>query len=806
MKISYNWLKEYIDINVKAEELADILTMLGFEVEEIIDNSKKYDGFLIAYVDKKVPHPDADKLSMCTVSYNDNTQTVVCGAPNVKEGQKVVLGLSGAIVPSAGFKLSKRSIRGIESNGMICSKSELELGEDSDGIWELESDAPIGTNLSDYLGLNDIIFDIFITPNRSDGNSHYGIARELSKYFQKPINFPDINIKENTQVRKEKVKIENEDDYNCPRYTARVIRNIKSGITPDWMKNRLISIGLRPISPVVDITNYVMMELGNPLHAFDLNKIKDKKIIIKGAANNSKFISLDGKERILDDSMLMINDGEKPIAIAGVMGGQNSEINEETTDILLEVAYFNPSSIRRTGRKLAIQSDSSYRFERGVDYNNLELVANRASKLILEICGGDVNNEIIDIYPNKIEDKIIKLRYDRVNQILGTNLNDEDIKSAIKLINFEIIKENEDYLLIKSPSFRVDINTEIDIIEDIAIILNYDEIKPQFHSSIDFNGDSIPELLSLPKLRNKISRYLINNKYNEILTQNQIDPDSAILITDNPVLIANPLGQELSYMRPSIVPSMIKVIARNLNLNNNRLHLFEIGKTFSYAHPKENTFVSGYKESEELCIAITGFNNDKQWSIKDRDLDFYDLKGELENFLSYLSIDKLKFKNSKTESKIFGANSLGIFLKKKQIGIFGEISKSYLKKFKIDKNILVISMDLSELYQINIPISKFNPISPYPIVERDLSFMVDRAVLSEKLSNEIIQSGGKFINNVYIFDVYEGKNIDNDKKSIAFNIKFASKDKTLTDEEIEPSIKKIIKNIESKFGAILRDN
>lgn len=806
MKISYNWLKDYIDLNVEPHLLAEVLTMLGFEVEEIIDNAKKYEGFIIAHVDSKIPHPDADKLSLCTVSYNNNSQTVVCGAPNVEAGQKIVLGLSGATVPSAGFQLSKRKIRGIESNGMICSKSELNLGEDSNGIWVLDENAPVGTNLSEYLKLNDLIFDIFITPNRSDGNSHIGIARELSKYYNKPLNIPNIKLKESNFQTKDNISITIENTTDCPRYIGRVIKGINKAQTPDWIKSRLTAIGLRPISPVVDITNYVMMETGNPLHAFDLNKLQNNKIIIKNANQNEKFISLDDKERELNDSMLMINDGVKPIAIAGVMGGLNSEISDETQDVMIEVAYFNPSSVRATSRKLAIQSDSSYRFERGVDYNNLEFTANRACQLILEICGGELAKDIVDIYPNQIPNKEINLRFDRVNKILGTTLTNNDIIESINKLKFEILNQNTESLIILSPSFRVDINTEIDIIEDIAISLNYDNMTPQFNTTIDFSGDPIPEKLSLPLLRNQISSFLINNGFNESLTQNQIDPDSAKLITDNPVLIANPLGQELSYMRPSLIPSMLKVIARNLNLNNNNLSLFEIGNIYSYAHENEDTFVNGYKEKQELCLALVGNTNSKQWGINDSEYDFYDLKGTLENLLKSLRISSLKFKSPKQASNLFNSNSLGIFIKKKQIGTFGEISKSYLKKLKIDKNVLILNLDLTELYQIDIPNAKYSKISPYPIVERDLAFLVDKSIQAEKLLNEINQSGGKYIAETNIFDLYQGKNIDENKKSIAFNLKFSSPDKTLTDEEIDPNIKKIIKNIQNKFKAILRDN
>ncbi|MDC1069080.1 phenylalanine--tRNA ligase subunit beta, partial [Candidatus Kapabacteria bacterium] len=424
MKLSYNWLKELTGTKSSPQELGEKLTMLGFELEEIKDYNKIYNGFITARVVKKEAHPDADKLSLCTVEYNGISQTVVCGAPNVDANQTIILGLEGAVVPSAGFSLSKRNIRGVESNGMICSKSELELGEDHSGIWVLPEDTPIGIPLAKFVELDDVMIDVFITPNRADGASHIGIAREICAKEGLKLNLPQTEL-QNIDSDNTDVKIEIENPDNCSRYSALVLSEVKVVDSPQWLKNRLKVIGLRPRNLIVDATNYVMMECGNPLHAFDLGKLASKEIIVKNATDNLKFKSLDEKDRLLDSEMLTINDKEKPIAIAGVMGGFNSEIDETTQSILIESAYFKPSIVRKTSRKLSLQSDSSYRYERGVDINNLKYAAKRCAGIILKYGGGKLSSNYIDCYPKKFTPKVIKVRYERTRKIIGIDIDNE---------------------------------------------------------------------------------------------------------------------------------------------------------------------------------------------------------------------------------------------------------------------------------------------------------------------------------------------------------------------------------------------
>jgi len=801
MKISYNWLKELINIDKTPQELEETLTMLGFEVEEIIDYGTKYNNFVVASVLKKEAHPNADKLNLCTVKYGQNEQVVVCGAPNVNAGQNIVLGLAGAIVPKGEFQLSKAVIRGIESNGMICSKAELELGEDHDGIWVLPADAPNGQELSKYLGLNDVIFDLFITPNRADGNSHIGIARELAAYYSLDLTLPEIEYeKYANDINDFNISIENTND--CPRYLGMVVKDVNIVESPDWLKNRLKQLGLRPRNIAVDATNYVLMETGNPLHAFDLDTIADKTINVKNASANEKFISLDSKERALDSEMLMICDNEKAVAIAGVMGGENSEITDKTKNIFIEAAYFNPSSVRKTARKLSIHSDASYRFERGVDYDNLLFAANRAAMLITKYGGGEVGINFKDIYPNEIIREKVLLRYDRCRKIIGLSLSNDEIIGVFHKLDWKY-EISDEYIYVYSPSYRVDIKIEEDLIEEVARFINYNNIKPNFRSVSDHSKARFPKVLEKPEKRDNIRDYLINKGFNEILTPNQISEEISSLFDTNIVKIANPLGIELGVMRSSMIPSTLKVVAKNFNVRNLDLQLFQIGKCFKSINDKSN-FIENINEQDYLNVVLTGEMYSKNWSHSKNKADFYDLKGIFEDFNTKYDLN-LKLKENKDFS-VFSADSLSIYDKKDEIGKLGYLNKQILDKFEIDHSVLILDINLTKIYSKQIAEKLYSKVSPYPTVDWDLAFLVDKAVDAGKILNDIENIAGKYLSNLTLFDVYDGKNIEAGKKSLAFNIKFSAKDRTLTDQDINPIIDKIIKMLKDKYDGQLRDS
>lgn len=804
MYASLKWLKELVDFNMTTEELDRTLTMLGIEVEGVIDYKKKYENFYTAKVLTKEKHPDADKLSVCKVECLGEEYNVICGAPNVEAGQRVVFGKLGAVVPSAGFKLEKKKIRGVYSEGMICSQSELETGDDKSGIWELPDDAPLDFPLIEYLDLDDVVFEIGITPDRADCLSHIGIARDLAAYLSKEIKIPDYEIKEEGPDINNAWAVEILDKEKCPRYAARIIRGAKIGESPEWVKSRLMKLGLRPINCVVDATNYVLMEMGQPLHAFDMDLLEGNKIIVKTAKDKEEFITLDAQKRKLDSDMLMICDERRSIAVGGVMGGENSEINDNTTNILIESAYFNPSSIRKTAKKLGIQSEASYRFERGVDVENIISALDRAATLIAEFTGGKIDKGYIDTYPERIERKRVTMRFNRARKLIGIELSDDEMVNMLNNLKFNTQRRDEGSITVKVPYWRVDVDYEVDLIEEIARMYNYDNIEPKFSTYLNFAGKSLPENLSVPKLREEIRRFFVPKGINEIITYNLTDPKITKIFTDDPVRIANPLGEELSVLRYSMVPSILKVIQHNIRFGTHNLNLFEIGKTFQKDNNKDS-FIEGYIEKEWLVVALTGTKRPNNWSEKADEVDFYDIKGITEELFAYLRFDGFVFEPNQTEQPVFSKNSLNVLDKKDQIGSVGEIKHDLLKKFDIEQKVFIMLIDLNELYKIKRPNPKYSPVAPYPSVLRDLGFVVDKNTNAKDIQDTISNKGGKLLKYVQVFDVYEGNSIENGKKSIAFSLSYSSPKRTLVEKEVDDSIKKIIKAVTNKFNATLRE-
>lgn len=801
MLVSLKKIREFVDFEMSIEELDNTLTMLGLEVESIVDYNKKYTGFYVAEVTECEKHPNADKLSVCQVNCGGDTVQVVCGAPNVRKGQKVVFGTIGAVVPNGGFKLEKRKIRDVVSFGMICSQVELDLGEESSGIWVLPEDAPVGMEFAKYYGLDDVVLEIGITPNKADCLSHLGIAREIAAKLNKKFRYPEIKVISNNENSENYASITIEDASICPRYSARIIKNVKIQPSPNWLRNALTKLGIRPINAAVDVTNYVLYEMGQPLHAFDYNKIEGNKIIVRKAKKEEAFVTLDGKTRILDDYMIVIADEKKPIALGGVMGGENSEITDDTTDIILESAYFNPSLIRKTSKKLGLSSDSSYRFERGVDIENVIPALNRAAVLIAELCGGEIVGSEIDVYPEPVKLKEIALRFERARKIIGCDISNDFMLQVFENLGFEKIEQTSEYVKYRIPHRRNDIFEEIDLIEEVARFYNYDNIEPNYVSSITFSESIVDDNLQISPLKNKIRHFIVSNGFTEILTQNMVDTRSADIFTSNPVKIANPLGEELSIMRPSIVPSILKTINLNIRYGNTNLKIFEIGKIFKHTDDNK-ALLPGYEEREILAISLIGKTFPKQWSEKERPFDFYDLKGFVEDFADFL---RLPISFSKIDSDgIYSPNSLKIELDNYTIGYCGYVNRGILKNYDIEEDVLLAEIDFSQITHYKTVENKYEPVSPFPTVDRDLAFIVDESTEAKSLLDEIRSNGGKLLSNVLIFDVYAGKNIPEGKKSLAFSLIFSSSERTLTDEEVDSTINQIIKAVENKFNAQLR--
>ncbi|HEY9188257.1 MAG TPA: phenylalanine--tRNA ligase subunit beta [Ignavibacteria bacterium] len=799
MKVSFNWLKNYIDLSITPQEIEEKLTMSGLEVESIEEIGKDLKDFIIAEVKEVEKHPNADKLTVCKVFDGNIIHQIICGAPNVAAGQKVVLGLAGATVPRNAhspqgepFKLSKVKIRGVESNGMICSEYELGLGENHEGILVLKDDAPVGKKFLEYLNIEDVVFEIGITPNRPDALSHIGVARELSAILDIPYKLPEISISEDSESAYNFIGIEIKDIDACPRYVARVIKDVKIAPSPEWLQKYLKAVGLRPINNVVDITNFVLYELGHPLHAFDYDKISGKKIIVRTANEGETFITLDGKEHKLNNDTLLICDTEKGIAIAGVMGGENSEISDQTVNVVLESAYFKPQSIRKTSKLLGLSTDASYRFERGADYDIQVFAVNRAAQLIQKIAGGRILKGIIDIYPKLISNRIINLRIDRLNFVLGSSISKDECVRILSRLGVKIISDKGNVVECEVPSFRPDLEREIDLIEEVARIYGYNRIEDQLNSTINYSTTPPKQ-----EIESEIRLALYSLGFNEILTNSLLERKEAEVFSDKLVSILNPISQTMNTMRPSLIPGALQIIKRNINIGENNLRLFEIGNIFEKIGSGDK--LEDYYERKSLMLCITGDAELQNWNQKNRSVDFYDLKGELESLFSKLRIDDYRFEIVKENEFV-----LNIIHGKKIIGSIQKVDKEILKLYDLEQDVFISEIDIESLDSIPKRIKKYIPPSKFPVVKRDIAFVLDENINVQKIEELIRKSSKISLGKVELFDIYSGGKLGAGKKNVAFSLEFVSKDNNLTSEEVDSEIKAITKELENKFNAQLR--
>jgi phenylalanyl-tRNA synthetase beta chain len=805
MKVSQNWLKQYISFKFTPEQFTEKLSMLGLEVESFEDLSKKYDKFAVGEVLERVKHPNADRLSVCKVNIGGTVQEVVCGAPNVAAGQKVVVALVGAVIPhnqhgddGKPFILERAKIRGIESNGMICSEQELGLGKDASGILVLDATAKIGTPLAKYLGQTDTIYEIGITPNRSDCLSHIGVAREIGVLVNKKMKQPKVVLKENKAPASKFAKIEILDKEKCPRYSARVLRNIKIGPSPKWLQDILSSVGVRPINNVVDVTNYVLMETGHPLHAFDYDKLSGHKIIVKTAHEGEKFVTLDGKERTLTSETLMICDAERPIAVAGVMGGANTEISSTTTNILIESAYFNPQNIRRTSKHLGLSTEASYRFERGADMNITVTAANRAAQMIQELAGGELLNGALDAYPKKRKPIIVKARVSRINSIIGTSLSKAQIISLLKKIGLIVKSSSKDELFVKVPSFRNDILQEIDVIEEVARVYGYNNIETKTHAAIDFSSN-----VRTDALQDALREFLIGSGFNEILTIGLQD-EATMSLAGKPLIKAlNPVSAEMAALRTSLVTSAIGIVKHNRNHGTKDLRLFELGNIHLLIDGKASNSTEAYQEEERILLVISGNQAHVSYGNASRVVDMLDMKGEVSALLSKFCLDNYRFIYYDTH-EVLSEPCVGIEINGTYAGFFGKIRKQIADELDIDEAVFVCEMNIRAIRDGWVRDRKFSPLPKFPSVARDLAFTVDVTLPQKNVEDVIRQVGRPLCTNVVLFDTYSGQQMGKDKKSIAYALNFQSSDHTLAEEEIDHVLAKIIEAVQQQCNGVLR--
>ncbi len=806
MKISYNWLKQFIKIDWKSEETAALLTDLGLEVEVV----EKYqsvkgglEGIVVGHVLTCEQHPNADRLKVTTVDLGDGIPVqIVCGASNVAAGQKVPVATIGTTLydkDGIAFQIKKGKIRDEESHGMICAEDELGLGNSHDGIMILDASLKPGTPVAKVFKIeNDEIFEIGLTPNRADAMSHLGTARDLrAGLIQSGITTelitPSVsNFRIDKRTLKIDVKID--DSKLAPRYCGVTISGITVKPSPEWLQNRLKSIGLNPKNNIVDVTNYVLHELGQPLHAFDASKINGK-IVVKTLPAGTKFTTLDDVERTLHQEDLMICDDKGGMCIAGVFGGKNSGVTENTTNIFLESAYFNPVSIRKTAKRHTLSTDASFRFERGIDPTITEYALKRAALLIQEVAGGEITSDVIDIYPKKIEDFPVFLNYTKTAKLIGQELNKEIIKNILASLDIKVNSVTDAGLGLTIPAYRVDVQREIDVIEEILRVYGYNNIQFTKKLNATVSNSSRTEDY---KVQNIIANQLNSLGFHEMMANSLTTPDyvqlSELLQKEHNVMMLNPLSNDLSAMRQSLLFSGLEAVSYNINRRNSDLKLFEFGKSY-------HNLPSGYEEQKHLTLFVSGNRNDETWIYKQQASDFFLFKGYIETIISRLSIQKTK--NQPVTSDVF-AEGIAIAIGEDILVELGTVKKSILKHFDIKQEVLYADFNWNLVLKLISNKIKFTDIPKYPEVRRDLALLLDENVTFENLYKIARQSEKSLLKNINLFDVYTGANLPEGKKSYAVSFTIQDNTKTLTDEQIEKVMNKLQKNFVSELGASLR--
>ena len=798
MKISLNWIKDYVNLDgITTEEIVDRLTMSGIEVEDYVDESKKYSGIIVGLVKEVEKHPDAEKLTVCTVYDGKADLKVICGASNVKRGQNVAFAQIGSIIPQGEMEIKKVKIRGVESSGMICAEDELELSDDHSGIFVLDDQFSAGTPISEALKLNDVILDVAITPNRPDALSHMGVARDLAAIFNRELRIPKLDFQESQHNINKLAIVEIEDKINCPRYSASLVTGVTIKESPDWLKNKLEKIGLRPINNVVDVTNFILHELGQPLHAFDLDQLVKSKIVVKSTKAEMKFTTLDSKERILPQGTMMICDGEREVAIAGVMGGENSEVTESTKNILIESAYFNPASIRRTSKKLQLVSDASYRFERGTDPSNTVFVAQRAAQLIASLAGGDIAKGIIDEYPGKRRNTEVTLRLPRLKKILGYEVPKSEVIKIFQKLAINLLKDLGDSLEVVIPTFRPDIEREADLVEEVARIAGYEKIPvvEKVSITLDKRKDEF-------EMEDQVRENAVALGFNEMVN-NPLIPKTNSQLTGRPIEISNPQSVDMAYLRTSLLVSALPFISNNIKKGEIDISAFEIGKVFNSLQNNINSF-SDFEEKKKILFVLTGKKQSRQWYSEETEYDIYDLKGIIESFLAKFSLDNvLNDSYNSIQNKIYDYQ-FTVNLKDSFFGIGGKLKNNVLSEFDISQPVYSFEAELSLIDVLINNKKTFKELLKYPKVLRDFAFLFDKSVKYASVKDFIIKESADILKSVELFDLFESNEIAEDKKSMAFSLEYFDFNRTLTDEEVDKDFQSLIKKVTTNFNAILR--
>jgi phenylalanyl-tRNA synthetase beta chain len=813
MKVTLNWLKQYVDFNWSPEELTERLTMLGLEVEGVQKISGAFDGIVVAQVVTRDKHPGADKLSLCRVNDGTGERQIVCGAQNFKAGDKVPLILPGASLPlkpgdKEPFTIKVGKIRGVESHGMLCSHEELGLDPEAighkkeDGLLILREDAKVGQPFGEYLGRSgsDVVYDLEVTPNRPDLNSVIGIAREIAAVTGNALRVPTFNIQHSTFNVQDLVSVRLDDSEFCPRYTARVIKGVKVGPSPDWLRSALEKVGLRSISNVVDVTNYVMLESGQPLHAFDYHLIAkgaDGKptIVVRRAAAGEKFKTLDNQERTLTNEMLLIADEQKGIALAGVMGGANTEINNDTKDVLIESAYFAPVNIRRTSKLLGLRSESSYRFERGADVGICDWASRRAAQLILETAGGQLAEGGVDVQPTAKAEKQITLHFAKSKDLLGVGISHQDQISFLTKLGLGLVKQEPGEATFSIPSWRVDLKREVDLIEEVGRLYGIDKIPSTpprgalganvFDSVYDQIGD--------------VRRILTGLGLNEAQGQTLISNSEFQISNGAAVALANPLSSDMDVLRPSLLPGLIHSLRHNLTRKNNDVALFEVGRVFTAANGQT-------KENRSVAIALTGQRAANFWSGDEREAKFdaYDLKGLVEEMLEQFGLRGHVFGKRPDSTALFLESAAVTLGGKLPLGELGQLLPTLAKKYDLRDAVFLAEFNLDLLIARRNPAKSFKPLPQFPSSRRDVAMLVPEATTHETVLAAVKSAKAANLETVELFDVFRGKGVPDGQKSLAYAFTYRAADKTLTDADVNAAHAKVLETLKVQLTAELR--
>ena len=777
--------------------MENALTMIGQEVEKIEIAGSNLENVVTAKIIEKEMHPDSDHLTVCKVDNGKEILQIVCGASNHKAGDKVVLAQIGAKL-SEDFVIKKGKIRGKESCGMLCSEVELGIGSDKDGIIILPEDAPIGVPFKDYLGINDTVFELEITPNRPDCLSHIGIARELSAYYGKELKYPETEIKsEISEKTSDNVKVSIEDSNLSRRYVTRILKNVTVKESPKWLKERIEAVGLRSINNIVDVSNFILMEMNHPNHVFDLDKIEGNEIKVKSAVKGDKLVTLDEQERELEDGDIVICDSKKILALGGVMGGLDSEVTDNTKNILLEVAQFNPQNVRKTSRRLTLSSDSSYRFERGIDVEDSIKVINRLANLIQEVAGGEILNGYVDVYPVPHENKVAELNFERLNRFVGKVIPREKVIEILR--NLEIdVKDNGETLTLTAPSYRGDLELEQDYFEEVIRMYGFDNIE-NILPRVDINKNST---LDTTKLTDRVKTICASVGLKEVINYSFIPKDALQKLKftgvseDKLIDISNPITEDFVTMRPTLLYSLIKNAKDNMNRNVSNIRFFEVSRTFEKAEELA-------KEDIKVGIILAGENDKTLWNPKPVHYDFYDLKGIVEEIFSKLKFQSFSIKRS-VQTEFHPGRSADVFVGKEYIGSFGEIHPDVLENFGLNKKTVLVAEFNIELIKkyINKPFV-YQGIVKYPAVPRDLALVMNENILVGDVL-KTIEKIDKKVEKVELFDIYQGIGVEPGKKSVAISILLRDDSKTLEEKEINDIIDKILAKMKKDYMAELR--